>query len=129
MMPKITLPISPSWRPLPALRTNYFQPGPDGAARARRDAQSDRATPARWREAFDRQAPECHMGVRRNNGKEVIQCLTLWWRVGQDRRLGPWSRPPGSADAAEKLFPTTKSAQPPRRVFAPLPSGGGASHF
>ena len=39
-------------------------------------------------------------GARCNNGKEVIQCLTQRWRVPPLRRTRPWSRPPGSADAA-----------------------------
>jgi hypothetical protein len=54
MMPKIMMPMSRSWRPLAALRTNCFQAAPDGAARAHRGAQSERATPAEPREAFDR---------------------------------------------------------------------------
>jgi hypothetical protein len=38
--------------------------------------------------------------LRCNNGKEVIQCLTSWWRVWL-RRTRLWSRPPGSVDGAE----------------------------
>jgi hypothetical protein len=37
---------------------------------------------------------------RCNDGKEVIQCLTSWWRV-EFRRTRLWSRPSGSGDAAE----------------------------
>jgi hypothetical protein len=43
---------------------------------------------------------------RCNNGKEVIPCLTLRWRVAQVRRTRLRSRPPGSPDAAGNIKPS-----------------------
>jgi hypothetical protein len=76
-------------------------------SRARTTAGSnDRAAAgAAAREGFDRGRPRWHHASRCNNGKEVIQCLTSRWRVAQARRTRPWSRPPGSADAAGNINP------------------------
>lgn len=59
-----------------------------------------RRVPEIAQEAFDRRDPECHDRCQVQQGKEVIQCLTQWWRVRPGRRAGPWSRPPRPADAA-----------------------------
>jgi hypothetical protein len=59
-----------------------------------------RGAAARTKESFDTGARQCHLLEQVQQGKEVIQCLTSWWRVGF-RRTRPWSRPPGSGDGAE----------------------------
>ena len=74
-------------------------------ARARPTAEDmgPAAAGAAAREGFDRGRTRCHQDRRCNNGKEVIPCLTLRWRVAQVRRTRLWSRPPGSADAAGNI--------------------------
>jgi hypothetical protein len=69
-----------------------------GGSRLPRHAATEKALTERARDGIY---------LRRcNNGKEVIQCLTLRWRVAQVRRTRSWSRPSGSADAAGNSKPT-----------------------
>jgi hypothetical protein len=83
---------------------------------------------ARQREGFDRAPTRWHHASRCNNGKEVIPCLTLRWRVAPVRRTRLRSRPPGSPDAAGNINPS-KPAQPPGRVSRAAVPKGAAAHF
>ena len=65
---------------------------------------------------------------RRNNGKEVIQCLTSWWRVGfRPTRL--WSRPAGSDDGAETSDQQDFRVKPPYVLKSRRRIDGGSSLF
>jgi hypothetical protein len=80
---------------------------PGGAAGGRR--QQLRRAGGSARKALTAAARDGIYLRRCNNGKEVIPCLTLRWRVAQIRRSRLRSRPSGSADAAENINPN-KSA-------------------
>ena len=66
--------------------------------------------------------------VRCNNGKEVIQCLTSWWRVWL-RRTRLWSRPPGSVDGAETSNHHEIRVRPPYVRFESAASSDAALFF
>jgi len=74
-----------------------------GRAAARRLAEGLRAAATR---ALTERARDVITLRRCNNGKEVIPCLTLRWRVAQVRRTRLRSRPPGLADAAGNINPS-----------------------
>ena len=105
-----------AWRELSGWRRGA-RPEAGGSDRAVAGGSARKALTAAARDGIN---------LRRcNNGKEVIPCLTLRWRVAQVRRSRLRSRPSGSADAAENINSNTIRVTTWTCLVRRCPQGGG----
>jgi hypothetical protein len=102
---------------------------PAGAGSAAGDGRDRVAVSGSARKALTAAARDGINLRRCNNGKEVIPCLTLRWRVAQVRRSRLRSRPSGSADAAENINPNTIRVTTWTCLVRRCPRGGGGAFF